>query len=124
MNITEDNQNSSVNSVRKTAEFEAFLELIKSGKIEHWSAIAEALGVREATISEWKQHPLAKQAIAEGIQRCLDKMEEAGSNDWRMWREKLKILGVKDKETQTKPSSNDYYPFQDIEWIKQYAARE
>lgn len=121
MNITQDNQNPSVNSVRKTAEFEAFLELIKAGKAEHWSAIAEALGVREATISEWKQHPLAKQAIAEGIQRCLDQMEVAGKNDWRMWREKLKILGVKDKETQVKSSSDTYTRFQDPEWIKQFA---
>jgi len=87
-----------VTTVRKQAEFDAFIEIIERGKVEHWSVVAEALGVREATINEWKKHPLAREAIASGIQRCLEKMEEVGSGDWRMWREKLKILGVRDRD--------------------------
>lgn len=45
--------NSTVITVRKQVEFEAFLKIIKKDKVENWSVIAEALGVREATISEW-----------------------------------------------------------------------
>lgn len=93
-------QDSTVTTVRKQAEFEAFLQIIKKGRIENWSVIAEALGVREATISEWKQHPLAQKPITEGIERCITEMERAGKDDWRMWRGKLKMLGVKDKDQQ------------------------
>ena len=41
-----------------------------------------------------EKHPLAKKAIAEGIMRGLESMEQVGKNDWRMWESKLKILGV------------------------------
>lgn len=92
-------------NVRKQPEFEAFLRIIKKGKIQNWFVVAEALGVREATISEWKKHPLAKEAIAQGILRCLDNMEKVSKNDWKMWREKLKILGVRDKEKEIEISS-------------------
>lgn len=93
-------QNSTVTTVRKQAEFEAFLKIIKKGRVENWSVVAEALGVREATISEWKQYPLAQKAITEGIERSIAEMERAGKDDWRMWRDKLKMLGVKDKDQQ------------------------
>lgn len=112
--------NSTVTTVRKQAEFEAFLKIIKRGKVENWSVIAEALGVREATISEWKQHPLAQQAIIEGIERCITEMERAGKDDWRMWRDKLKMLGVKDKEQQVVASVNI---FNQPEFIKDYQER-
>lgn len=105
-----------VTTVRKQAEFEAFLEIIKKGKVENWSVIAEALGVREATISEWKKHPLAQQAIAEGIEHCLEEMERAGKDDWKMWLEKLKMLGVKDRQ-QPVASINI---FNQPEFIKDY----
>ncbi len=106
-----------VTTVRKQAEFEAFLEVIKKGRVENWSVIAEALGVREATISEWKQHPLAQKAITEGIERCITEMEKAGKGDWRMWRDKLKMLGVKDKEQQATTTVNI---FNQPEFIKEY----
>lgn len=109
--------NNTVTTVRKRAEFEALLKVIKKGKVENWSVIAEALGVREATISEWKQHPLAQRAITEGIERCISEMERAGKDDWKMWREKLKMLGVKDKEQQPATTVN---VFNQPEFIKEY----
>jgi hypothetical protein len=33
-----------------------------------------------------------KEALAEGIQNCLDSMTHAGRKDWRMWREKIAML--------------------------------
>lgn len=109
--------NNTVITVRKKAEFEAFLKAIKKGRIENWSVIAEAIGVREATISEWKQHPLAQKAITEGVERCIAEMERAGKDDWKMWRDKLKMLGVKDKEQQSATTVNI---FNQPEFIKEY----
>lgn len=110
-------QDSTVITVRKQAEFEAFLKIIKKGRVENWSVVAEALGVREATISEWKQHPLAQKAITEDIERCITEMEGAGKDDWKMWREKLKMLGVRDKDQQPVASINI---FNQPEFIKEY----
>lgn len=110
-------QLNNVTTVRKLAEFEAFLKIIKRGRVENWSVIAEALGVREATISEWKQHPLAQKAITEGVERCIAEMERAGKDDWKMWRDKLKMLGVKDKEQQSATTVNI---FNQPEFIKEY----
>lgn len=107
--IQDSSDSTTVINVRKQPEFEAFLKIIEKGKIEHWFVVAEALGVREATISEWKKHPLARKAIAKGIMQCLEKMEEAGKHDWRMWREKLKILGVRDKQNEMEPMSPIFF---------------
>jgi hypothetical protein len=78
-------------------QFEAFLKIIRENKVEHWVNVAEALGVHQNTIVNWKKHPLAQKAIAEGIQHALEQMEKTGGRDWKMWREKLKMLGVEDK---------------------------
>lgn len=80
-------------------EFDIFLKEIGEANISTWSAIAEALGVDRATIYRWRQHPLAKEAIATGIKTALSEMERYGKDDWRMWREKAKILGVRDVTT-------------------------
>lgn len=101
-----DSLKSTVTIVRKQVEFEAFLEIIRKAKVKNWSIIAEALGVREATITEWKRQPLAQQAITEGVEHCLIEMERVGKDDWRMWREKLKMLGVRDKDQQPVASTN------------------
>lgn len=111
-------QAATVTTVRKRAEFDAFLETVRTGKVENWCVVAEALCVRAATISEWKKHPLAQEAIAQGIQRCLEKMEQVGGGDWRMWREKLKILGVRDREKNTEKEVSLWY--NSPEFRKQY----
>jgi len=122
--LTPDIENSTVTTVRKKAEFEAFLKIIKKGRVENWSVIAEALGVREATISEWKQRPLAQKAITEGIERCMSEMERAGKNDWKMWRDKLKMLGVKDKELESPPIQVIQGVFNNPAMWKKYSIKE
>lgn len=85
------------NMVYKKEEYEEFLKMLKDGKIdENWSIIAEALGVDRETLVRWRKKPEARRAINKGIQEALKGMINAGSDDWRMWRERLKMLGVKD----------------------------
>jgi len=85
-------------SIRKKAEFREFLKIIKGGTTAHWVQVAEVLGVDNDTITSWKKTPEAQEAIAEGIQRAMEEMETVGRKDWRMWREKLKMLGMSDYE--------------------------
>ena len=61
--------------------------------------MAEAIGVHRNTIARWRQHPLAKQAINSAIEENLREMTVAGKGDWKMHREKLKMLGVRDVTT-------------------------
>lgn len=78
----------------KAEEFEAFLKSIEEGAHSHWIDIAEAIGVNQDTITSWKSHPRAIQAINKGITNALNQMELVGKRDWRMWQEKLKMLGI------------------------------
>lgn len=80
-------------------EFDIFLKEIGNSNLQNWSILAQGLGVSDDTITRWKNHPLAKQALSAAIEQNLKKMEEAGSNDWKMFREKLKMFGIKDKTT-------------------------
>lgn len=79
----------------KEMEFEAFLEVIDKDRISSWKSLAEALGVTQDTIIRWKKHPEARKALNEGIHRCLKEMERSGKHDWRMWRERAELYGLK-----------------------------
>lgn len=83
-----------VPNIRKEVEFDSFIKIIEDKSIAHWQDIAEAIGVNKDTITEWRKLPEAQDAIAKGIANALDKMENTGKRDWRMWREKLKMLGL------------------------------
>lgn len=80
-------------------EFQEFIKNIGNTGLSNWSITAEALGVSRKTITRWKQHPIAKKAIAKSIGETIAKMEAVGKNDWRMYREKLRMLGIKDKQS-------------------------
>lgn len=80
--------------VKKKAEYDEFIEIIKNGQPAHWIQVAQVLGVDNETISRWKKRPEAQQAIKEGINKSLSKMEEVGAKDWKMWESKLKMLGI------------------------------
>lgn len=83
----------------KEMAFDAFIEIIGDGPIESWGLVATALGVDARTIYRWRQHPEAKKAIAKALIEALKGMKKSGSDDWRMWREYMKILGIKDITT-------------------------
>lgn len=94
------NQNSANSEVKpyKEVEFETFLNLIGDENIENWTIMAEVLGVSRDTIGLWMKHPKAKAAISKAINKNLAEMEKAGKRDWKMYREKLKMLGVIEKQ--------------------------
>lgn len=84
----------------KTQQFQAFLELVRTGKkLEYWEQIAEALGVHKNTITAWKETEEGKTAIAEGIITALENMEKSGKRDWKMWAAKASMLGVNINKT-------------------------
>jgi hypothetical protein len=78
----------------KVQEFEAFIKIIKKGDYTTWLQVAEALDVDQDTISAWKKHPRAQEALEAGIAHALKEMKKVGAKDWRMWHEVLKMLGV------------------------------
>ena len=78
----------------KAEKFEAFIKEIKKGSISHWVQIAEALGIEKGTIVVWKQTPEAQKAIKDGINHALLQMQKVGKRDWKMWKEKLGMLGI------------------------------
>jgi hypothetical protein len=80
------------------SEFEEFLSNIGNSNLKNWSLVAEALGVSRKTISRWKKHPVAKTAIAKAISENVSRMEKVGRGDWRMYREKLRMFGISDKQ--------------------------
>ncbi|MFA5768341.1 MAG: hypothetical protein WC871_02235 [Bacteroidales bacterium] len=80
-------------------KFEEFLKEIGNANIKNWTILAEALGVGRKTIYRWRHHPLAKEAINTAISESIEKMEKVGHDDWKMHREKAKMLGVKDRQT-------------------------
>ena len=80
--------------VYKEEEFKEFVKLLDEGGAAHWIDIAKALDVSPNTITAWKKRPEARAAIRKGIVRALKNMEDSGSKDWRMWQEKLKMLGL------------------------------
>lgn len=86
--------------IRKKAEFEAFIKILKGNTVAHWVQIAQALGVDKDTITEWRKLPEAQEAIKEGIRNNLEGMERAGSKDWRMYESKAKMLGISPVEKQ------------------------
>lgn len=81
-------------SPSKQEEFNAFLDLLRGEAVYHWVQIADVLGVDRDTITRWKQHPAAKKAIRDGIEKTLEGMTKAGEKDWRMWESKAKMLGL------------------------------
>lgn len=89
-----------VPKIHKEEEFLAFIETVKGDTVAYWSQIAQALGVNKDTITLWKNHPLAKKAIREGIEKNLAGMQKSGKKDWRMWESKVKMLGVAPIEKQ------------------------
>lgn len=84
----------------KEAEFEAFLETLSDSTVAYWVQVAQVLGISKDTISVWKKHPKAQQAIRDGMKKNMEGMQKAGKKDWRMWESKTKMLGVAPLEKQ------------------------
>jgi len=86
-------------------EYNNFLEFVKKGKIQRAVIYAKALQIDRRTLVHWLNQPKLKNAMIESIDALVDGMQTAGKNDWRMYRELLKIIGV-DDETKLDLTSN------------------
>lgn len=80
-------------NVRKQVEYQTFLTLIGKGQIPaNWQDMAEALGVKPGTISEWKKLPEFQEALLQGIDESFKRMSQTGQKQWQMWRERYAML--------------------------------
>ena len=75
-------------------KFRDFIKALKEDQVRHWVELATAANVSEATISRWKQLPEARKHLDLAVINTIENMENAGKKDWRMWADKLKMLGV------------------------------
>lgn len=80
----------------KEESYNRFLELLSMDYLYNWKALASVLKVDQRTIYRWRQTPAAQKIVNDEISRLVREMERAGKDDWRMFREKAKIMGVED----------------------------
>ena len=80
----------------KEESYNRFLELLKMDYLYNWKALAYVLKVDPKTIYRWRHTPAAQKIVNDEIARLIQEMERAGKDDWRMFREKAKIMGVED----------------------------
>ena len=103
--------------IYKKAEFREFLKAIKNPTVKaHWLQIAEALGVSKDTITVWKNHPEAIEAMRTGVDEAMEGMRKAGGKDWRMWESKLKMLKVRGVD-KSEVTGKDDGPIA-VSWVK------
>lgn len=91
--------NSAQKTIYKQEEFKTFLNVLKQYSkdgiiLGSWSAIAESIGVNRDTIADWRNQPEAKELLLEARLKILEKMKKVGKDDWRMWLQMLKLLGM------------------------------
>lgn len=80
----------------KEESYTRFLELLSMDYLYNWKALADVLKVDPKTIYNWRKTPAAQKIINDEIARLMQEMERAGKDDWRMFRDKAKIMGVED----------------------------
>lgn len=77
-------------------EYSQFLELVKEKNVQSALLYAQMLGIDRRTLVHWMAQPELKIALMEAVTELAEGMKRAGSKDWRMWRELMNILGIKD----------------------------
>lgn len=84
-------------NIYKKWEFKQFLELIKGNDIVEAVLYAKLIGIDNRTLEKWYQQPEMKVALLGALRVIASEMRESGGKDWKMWRELLKLLGIKDE---------------------------
>ena len=82
--------------VRYKWEYSQFLEFVKKRKVSRAVVYAKSLGIDRKTLVHWMNQPELRNAMAEAIDEIIDGMKKAGANDWRMYSELYKMLGLDD----------------------------
>ena len=97
--MTEQNTNTDSHKevVRYKWEYAKFLEFVKKGKVQRAIIYAKALQIDRKTFVHWLSQPELMNAMQESIDQLVDGMQRAGKDDWRMYREMLKLIGVDDE---------------------------
>jgi len=77
-------------------EYKNFLEFVKKRKVQRAVIYAQALGIDRRTFVHWLSQPEMREAMVEAIDELVDGMQRAGSKDWRMYRELMDVMGIKE----------------------------
>lgn len=78
-------------------EYGNFLEFVKKGEIGHALIYAKALKIKRETLVHWMSQPELREALIAEIHNLTQGMKQAGKDDWRMYREMLKMLGINEE---------------------------
>lgn len=78
-------------------EYKNFLTYVKKGHVSRAMIYAKALKIDRRTLVHWMSQKELREAMLGAIDKLIDGMQNAGREDWRMWREMLKMLGVNDE---------------------------
>jgi hypothetical protein len=84
--------------VRYKWEYNKFLEFVRQHKVSRAIIYAKALQIDRRTLSNWMNQPELREALIESLDELVEGMQSAGSKDWRMHRELLKMMGVDDEQ--------------------------
>lgn len=77
-------------------EYKNFLEFVQKRKVQRAVIYAQALGIDRRTFVHWLSQPELREAMVTAIDELVEGMQKAGAKDWRMYRELLDIMGVKE----------------------------
>lgn len=99
--------------ITKKAEYRILLELIKKhklflskGKGYNIQAIVRTLHIDPKTARKWLNTPKVQEAISEEIEFYVSKMQEVGSQDWRMWARQIEFATKSKEEDSEEMGSN------------------
>lgn len=95
--MTEQNTNKDGEGVKRYKwEYSQFLEMVREKKPENAIIYAQALGIDRRTLVHWLSQPELREALLNTLDELVQGMKEAGKKDWRMHRELMNILGIKE----------------------------
>lgn len=84
--------------ISKKREYRLLIKLIKNHKLAistgrgyNIQAIVKALNIDPKTARKWLETPKVQQAIVEEMEFYVQKMQETGKDDWRMWAKQVEM---------------------------------
>ncbi len=84
--------------IAKKSEYRLLIKLIKSHKLAistgrgyNIQAVVKTLNVDPKTARRWLESPKVQEAIIEEMEFYVQKMQEVGKDDWRMWAKQVEM---------------------------------
>lgn len=104
-------QNTNKEITRYKWEYGNFLSMVEKKKITNAVLYAQMLNIDRRTLVHWMSQPELHEAMENALEELTEGMKTAGAKDWRMWRELLNMLGIKDvKEFDIKSDGEKLQP--------------